>query len=117
MKKSKLIPWWKTNLGLRETKEINKAVLGQCITQGKITAQLENHFASILGTPYVLLTTNGSASLLAALIVCGIRANDEVIIPNLTFIATAQAPLLLGAKVKLIDSCPTSPLIDTKKIE
>jgi dTDP-4-amino-4,6-dideoxygalactose transaminase len=56
-------------------------------------------------------------ALLAALIACGIKPHDEVIIPNLTFIATAQAPLLLGAKIKLIDVGRERPLIDVEKIE
>lgn len=113
----KLISWWKTNLGRSEIKKIREAVTNGHITQGVMTEELEKRLARLLEVPYVVLTTNGSTALLMALIVCGIKPKDEVIIPNFTFVATAQAPLLLGATVKLVDSSCRGPLVDVEKIE
>lgn len=47
----------------------------------------------------------------------GIGPGDEVIVPNRTWIATAHAPLLLGAKVKLVDVEPDRPIIDARLLE
>lgn len=111
------ISWWKTNLGRSEIKKIKEAVISKHITQGVMTEELEKRLARLLGVPYAVLTTNGSTALLMALLACGIRPKDEVIIPNFTFVATAQAPMLLGARIKLVDSGPRGPLVDVEKIE
>ena len=117
MKRKHLIPWWKTNLGKSETAKVKEVILNRYITQGVITEKLEKRLAKLLNIPYVVLTTNGSTALLMALVALGIKPGDEVIIPGLTFVATAQAPLLLGAKVKLVDVECKRPLIDVKRIE
>ena len=111
-----LISWWRTNIGKREIAKIRQSILKRYISQGPITEQFENRLAKLLDVPYVVLTTNGSTALLMALIACGIKAKDEVVIPNRTFIATANAPLLLGARLKLVDVGFPRPLIDLKKL-
>ena len=92
MKRKHLIPWWKTNLGKSETAKVKEVILNRYITQGVITEKLEKRLAKLLNIPYVVLTTNGSTALLMALVALGIKPGDEVIIPGLTFVATAQAP-------------------------
>jgi len=117
MEERYLIPWWKTNLGLGEIEAVKNAISKRYITQGPLTQKLEGKIANILNTPYVVLTTNGSSALLTVLIACGIGPKDEVIIPNITFRATAQVPLLLGANIRLVDVRSDKPLIDADKIE
>ncbi len=112
-----MIPWWRTDFGYAELEAVHKAIRRQQITQGEVTRELEKRLSDIFKKRNLLLTTNGSAALLAALIACGVGKDDEVIVPDLTFIATAQAPLLLGAKVRLVDVQPARPLIDVTKIE
>jgi len=112
-----LIPWWKIDLGRNEIKKIKESMLNRHITQGPVTEKLEKQLAKLLSVPYVILTTSGSTALLMALLAYKIKPGDEVIIPNLTFVATAQAPLLLGAKVRLVDVECSRPLIDIKQIE
>jgi len=117
MERKYLIPWWKTNLGKSEIEKVKKAILNRYVTQGVLTEKLERRLAKLLNIPYIVLTTNGSTALLMALVALGIKPGDEVIIPGLTFIATAQAPLLLGAKVKLVDVGRKRPLIDVERLE
>lgn len=112
-----MIPWWRTDLGHAEFGGIKRAIKSQQVTQGKLTRELEGRLSDIFKTNNVLLTNNGSSALLAALIACGVGKNDEVIVPDLTFVATAQAPLLLGARVRLVDVQAERPLIDVAKIE
>ncbi len=112
-----LISWWKTNFGKSEIQKIKEVMASGHITQGAMTEELEKRLARLLDVPYAVLTTNGSTALLMALIVCGVNPKDEIIIPNFTFVATAQAPLLLGARIKLVDSNCRGPLVDVDKIE
>jgi perosamine synthetase len=111
------IPWWKTSLGEKEIKRIEQSILAGHTMQGPVVLELESRLAELLDVPYALLTINGSSALLMALLACEIKAADEIIIPNLTFVATALAPQLLGAKVKLVDVSSSRPLIDLEQIK
>jgi dTDP-4-amino-4,6-dideoxygalactose transaminase len=111
------ISWWRTSFGSDEMKYLSDAVLKEHISQGTITAEFERRIADILNIPYVLATTSGSTALLMALIAAGIGPGDEVIVPNRTWIATAHAPLLLGAKVVLLDVEKNRPIMDVTQIE
>jgi len=83
---------------------------------GKVTEEFEQRLAEALNVPYVVATTSGSMALLMALMALGIRNGDEVIVPNRTWIATAHAPLMLGAKPVLVDVLPDRPIMDTSRI-
>lgn len=112
-----LIPWWNTEFEAEEIKRVKEAMSNRLITQGSLTEELESRLANLLNIPYVVLTTSGSSALLMTLIAFGIKPGDEVIVPNFTFMATAQAPLLLGAKVKLVDIESDKPVMDIGKFE
>ena len=55
-----------------------------------LVEEFESEFAAYCGTRYALSCVNGSVALRLALIACGVRAGDEVIVPPYTFIATAS---------------------------
>ncbi len=59
--------------------------------------ELERRFAEYHGTRYGIATANGTVSLEIALITCGIRPGDEVIVPPITFVASATAIARVGA--------------------
>jgi len=70
---------------------------------GKYIDIFEDKFATYCGTKYAVATSNGTTALHLALAAIGVRANDEVIIPDLTFVATASAVRYCGAKVITVD--------------
>jgi len=111
-----LIPWWKTDLGKGAGVKVEESLANRWITQGPVTERLQAKLGKLLDVPYVVLTTSGSAALLMALVACGVRQDDEVIIPAMTFISTAQAPTLLGAVIKLVDVESQKPVIDVKNL-
>lgn len=111
------VPWWKTVLGDAEANAARDAVLAGRLSQGPITAELEKRLAEILGVPYVTMTTSGSVALAVALFAAGIGPDDEVIVPTRTYIATAHAVQLVGAKVVFADTLPDTPLIDPAEVE
>lgn len=97
------ISWWRTHFGREEADLIADSISREHISQGEVTADFERRISKVLDVPYVVATTSGSTAILMSLIAVGIKPGDEVIVPNRTWIATAHAPLLLGAKVILAD--------------
>src|ERR1043165_3009934 len=73
---------------------------------------LEAEFAATLGAGYCLATNSGTSALHIALGALGLRAGDEVIVPALSFIATAQAVLHEGAVPVFADVDPSTYNID-----
>lgn len=65
---------------------------------GSNVTQFETEIAEYIGTKYCLTFNSGTSALHAGLIAHGIGSGDEVIVPSFTFIATANAPLFVGAK-------------------
>lgn len=84
---------------------------------GPVTKEFETHLAELLEVPYVVATTSGTTALLMALIACDVGPGDEVIVPNRTWIATAHAALLLGAKPVLAEVQRDYPIVDADAIE
>ena len=111
------ISWWRTTFGKEEVRRIADAIAHEHISQGSVTAEFEKELSKVFDIPYVVATTSGSMALLMSLLSLGIGPGDEVIVPNRTWIATAHAPLILGAKVKLVDVEGNRPVIDVTQIE
>jgi perosamine synthetase len=110
------VSWWRTNFGAEEMASMTDAMVHEHISHGPITAAFEEEIAHALGVPYAIVTTSGSVALLLALMALGIGRDDEVIVPNRTWIATAHAACLLGAKVILVDSLPGIPAMDMAQV-
>ncbi len=111
------VPWWFTDLGEDEIRAIAESIRARHIQCGPVCAELEERLAGILEVPHVVMTSSGSAALAMSLLACGVGPGDEVIIPAATYIATAHACLLAGARIRLVDVLPDRPLIDPSAIE
>ena len=70
---------------------------------GRFTEKFELGLASYTGAKYAVCTVNGTAALHIALTVSGVRSGDEVLIPALTFVATANAVVYCGATPHIVD--------------
>lgn len=112
-----MIPWWYTELGEEERSSLLNAFDSKRLTLSSSTREAEALFASLLKVPYAVMTNSGSSALLMALLALGIGPGDEVIVPSLTWIATPQAPALLGARVRLCDCSPNAPIIDLEHLD
>jgi len=80
-------------------------------------AQFEKEFAKWNGTKYGIATTNGTAALVLSLKAGGIEAGDEVIVPAVTFIASATAVILANAIPIFVDIDPETYQISPEAIE
>ncbi len=84
---------------------------------GDIVKAFEDEFAAFCGTKYALTCVNGSVALRLALIACGVRPGDEVIIPPYTFIATSTIVLEANCVPVFVDIDPDTYNLDPEKIE
>src|SRR3979490_1658346 len=71
---------------------------------GKYVARFEQMIAAATGAAQAIATVNGTAALHAALLLEGVKPNDEVILPAITFVATANAVSHAGAVPHFVDS-------------
>jgi dTDP-4-amino-4,6-dideoxy-D-glucose transaminase len=84
---------------------------------GEFTKKCDKWMEEKFGAKKVLLTTSGSTALDMAALLCGITPGDEVILPSYTFSSTANAFVLVGAKLVFVDIRPDTMNIDENKIE
>ena len=113
----KQIPWWRVNLGKEAAKAAYEAVENGRMTLGERCRAFEDRVAALLEVPHVISTSSGTAALTIALLEAGVGCGDEVVVPDQTWIATAHAPLLLGAKVVLADVEKERRLLDPEAFE
>ena len=97
--------------------------VSECITTGWVSSvgayvdKFEDDLAKYTGAAKAISIVNGTAALHLCLYAAGIRAGDEVLIPNLTFVATANAVSYLGAVPHLIDAETEHFGIDIPKLD
>jgi len=100
-----------------------KAYVTDCLestwisSSGKYIAKFEDGFAKFCGVRHAVSCSNGTTALHLGLMALGVGAGDEVIVPTLTFIATANAVTYCGARPIFVDSEPNTWNIDPALIE
>ena len=112
------IPVAEPSIGEREVELVADAVRSGWVSSlGEYVAAFEEQLASCCGVAHAVTTSNGTAALHLALAVAGIGPEDEVIVPSLTFAATAAAVRYLGASPILADSDQAHWCVDPDDVE
>ncbi len=87
------------------------------LTMGPSIAQFEAEFGAYVGTRHAVAVSSGTSALHLAYLAAGVRPGDEVIVPAMTFVATASAARYVGATPVFCDSLgPTRPEIDPEAV-
>lgn len=86
-------------------------------SNGKYIGAFERAFAEFCGVKHAVATNNGTTALHLALVGLDLQPGDEVIIPTVTYIATANAVRYCGATPVLVDVCAETMNIDPREIE
>ena len=114
---NKFIPFTIPDIGEDEISEVANALRSGWITTGPKVKQFESDFQEFIGGNVEAVAVNSAtAGLHLALEALGVSEGDEVIIPSLTFTATAEVVRYLGANVKIVDINPVTLNIDIKAI-
>ena len=112
-----MIPNAVPHLGGNEWKYLKECLDTNWVSSaGPFVERFEREVAAWVGVPHAVATMNGSAALHLALRAAGVEADDEVIVPTLTFIATAGAVVQCGAKPVFLDSEAESWGLDATKV-
>ncbi len=112
------IPISKPSIGAREKELVLDALdSGWVSSIGKYIDQFEVDFARYCGTEYAVAVSNGTTGLHLALAALGLQPGDEVIIPDLTFVATANAVAYTGATPVLADIDAETLCIDPASVK
>lgn len=86
-------------------------------SNGEYIDKFETAFANYMGTAQAISCCNGTVALHVPLVAMGLKPGDEVLVPSLTYIATANAVRYCGAKPVFADCLPDTWNIDPKDIE
>ncbi len=111
------IEFYRHNIGEAEIREIVDTLKSTFLTTGPKTALFEKKFSEYLGTQNAIGVMSATAGLFLALKAWNIGPGDEVIVPPMTFVATANAVLHCGATPVFVDVEPETGNIDAGQIE
>jgi perosamine synthetase len=113
----KFIPIASPDLSGREEEYATDAIRSSWISStGPYLERFEREFAELCGATTALGVCNGTVALHLALLTLDVRPGDEVIVPSLTFIATANAVRYVGAEPVFVDVDPKTWCLDPQKI-
>ena len=112
------IPLAVPDLSGNEQRYVAEAIGSSWISSnGQFVTRFEKEFAEFAGTKYALSVANGTVALHLALLGLEVAAGDEVLVPSLTYVATANAVRYVGAEPVFIDVDPQTWCIDPARLE
>jgi len=115
--KRKIIPQIKPWLGKEEIREVSETIKNSWITGGPKVKEFQEKIAKLCQVKHAIAVCNGTQALYIGLKILGIGRDDEVIVPDFTFIASANAVVWTGAKPVFVDVDAKTFNIDPAKIE
>ncbi|HOU89639.1 MAG TPA: DegT/DnrJ/EryC1/StrS family aminotransferase, partial [Polyangiaceae bacterium] len=114
---SRPVEFFRHCLGPAEVASVAETLSSIFITLGPRVGEFERQFGAYLGVEHVVGLTSCSMSLVLALRALGVGPGDEVITTPMTFVATPNAALQVGARPVFADIDPRTGLIDPERVE
>ena len=114
---AKLIPQWPIAHGETEEKLLEVFRSGKWGLCGKYEKLLMEEFAACQDAKHAVWMCNGTTTLECALLALGVGPGDEVVVPGVTWIATAEAAIYVGATPVIVDIDPDTLCLDPAKFE
>jgi len=111
------VPFHRPEITEDEIQSVVATLRSGWLTTGPKVKRFEEQFAGYLGCRHAVAVNSGTAALHLALDAVGIKEGDEVIVPTMTFAATAEVVFYLKAKPVLVDCRPDTLNIDPEQIE
>ncbi|MHB0896061.1 MAG: DegT/DnrJ/EryC1/StrS family aminotransferase [Spirochaetales bacterium] len=90
---------------------------GAWLTEFTKTKEFGKMVADFTGAKHGFILANGTVTLTTALWACGLKAGDEVLVPDYTMVATANAAILMGCKVRFVDIARENLCMDLNKMK
>ena len=99
-----------------DIQKVIKVLENKNLTSGTEVIRFENEFSRKVGSKYAVACSNGTAALHLAILSLGIKKDDLVIVPSITFVATYNAVIMAGAQPIISDVDSHTGLIELKHI-
>lgn len=112
----KFIPYGRQTIGEDDIAAVAEVLRSDWLTTGPKVEEFEKAFAAKVGMPHAVAISNGTTALHAAYAALGVGPGDEVIVPPMTFAATANAVVYCGAKPVFADVDPDTLLLDPARV-
>lgn len=118
LSKKKVLPLHEPTLDSTDKNYLNNCIDSNFVsTKGFFSRKFEKNLSNFCGAKYAVATTSGTAALEIALRSIGLKKDDEVLLPSLTFVASANSIALLGARPNFIDVSIKTLCVCEKKLE
>jgi perosamine synthetase len=115
--RKKLLPYGRQSIDEHEIAAVAEVLRSDWLTTGPKVAEFERALAAVAGAKEAVAVSNGTAALHSAMYAIGIGPGDEVIVPTITFAASANGAAFLGGVPVFVDVDPDTLLIDPDLIE
>ncbi len=116
-----MIPINLPKIGEEEIQAVDKVLRSGMLTSslgaGPAVSEFEKNFAQLAGAKHAIAVNTGTAALHAAVMAVGVRQGDEVVLPSFTFVATAEAVALAGARPVFADIDPETYNLSPSAVE
>lgn len=107
-----MIPYCQHEIREADRRAVSKVLASSRLTQGPAVDGFERALCDRLGARHAVAVSSGTSALVVSLAALGVGEGDEVIVPSLTFVATANAVLLCGATPVFADVDPETLALD-----
>jgi UDP-4-amino-4,6-dideoxy-N-acetyl-beta-L-altrosamine transaminase len=105
------LPYGRQTIEEDDIAAVAEALRGEFLTTGPLVERFERAFAEQVGAKHAVACANGTAALHLAMLALGLGEGDAVIVPSVTFLATANCARYVGAEVVFADVDPDSGLL------
>src|SRR5438105_4811242 len=112
-----MIPYGRQSIDDEDLRAVAEVLRSDWLTTGPAVERFEQAIAEFTGACHAVAVSSGTAALHAAVYALGIGAGDEVIVPPMTFVATANAVIFQGGTPVFADVDPGTLLIDPAEVE
>jgi len=112
-----LLPYARQWVDETDIEAVVQVLRSEWLTTGPKVSEFEEAFAKFVDAKYAVAVSSGTAALHAAMYAIGIKSGDEVIVPAMTFAATANCVVFQRGTPVFVDVDPETLLIDPKQVE
>ena len=116
-KKNEFIQYGKHFIDTEDIKEVTKVLKSNFLTSGPYSKKFEKAFSEYVGSKYAIVCSSGTAALHLASLAIGLKKGSSVIVPSISFLATANAPHYVGADIIFSDVDPITGLMTEHSLE
>lgn len=112
-----MIPYSTQDISKADLRAVARVLGSDWLTQGPAVERFERALAKYAGTRFAVALSSGTAALHAAYFAAGVTTGDDVIVPALTYAATSNAALFLGATVSFADIDSNYGIVDVRDVQ